>query len=177
MELLAGVLQKTHLRVLASKTSAENLQSQALKGMKCLCTVFVLYRVTLSVSGTPGSGGQGKLSVPWINGAFFITVQNPTKCAKKCRLLSRKGEYPQPSLRLLLWTVVEGWICQMAVSTYMGQRRRGAWAAFGDVIIPLHMSLDALYCCEPNRPPAPGNRWVTPQLILLVNGENEQDLF
>lgn len=143
-------------------------------------SLHCLYTESLSVSGTPGSSAQRKLPLPWISGAFFITVQNPTKCAKKCGLLARKGEYPQPSLKLPLWTVLEGWICQMAVRADTGQ----SGCVGGEPELPL-VTWPFLCTCpwmpstvvnQTHRPPGPGNRWVTPQLILLANGVNEQDL-
>lgn len=39
-------------------------------------------------------------------------------CFLLCWLLLRMGRLPQPSLKLSLRTVLEGWICQMAVRAY-----------------------------------------------------------
>lgn len=140
VKVLAAVSQKTHFTCLTSKTSTETLQDQPLKGVKCLSKS--LYRFDSSYCQSLALQAQMcRETSPSLESLvpFPLDCRAPQtvqrSCLLMCRLLSRKGEVPQPPLKLSLGTALQGWICQMAVRVDRGGSVR-ARIAFGDAIFP-----------------------------------------
>lgn len=78
-------------------------------------------------------------------------------CLLTCWLLTGKEDYPQPSLKLSLRTVLKGWICQRAVRADIGPASAGSlwWCDLSSCTGPGVLS----YCLNQwPRPQAPGNR-------------------
>lgn len=130
VKVLTTVSQKTHFTCLTSKTSTETLQGWPLKRVKCfqksLLRLYSTVTVSLWHSRLRGAGKPPCLLNHWC--PFHCRApQTVQSCLLMClRLLSRKGEFPQPPLKLSLGKILQGRICQMAVRVDMGAASAGS---------------------------------------------------
>lgn len=156
VKVLAAVSQKTHFRRLTSKTSTETLQGQPLKRVKISLEIFTpslfhSYCQSLALQAQMCRETSPSLEslVPFpLDRRAPQTVQR--NCLLMCWLLSRKGAFPQPPLKLSLGMVLQGWICQMAVRVDRGAASAGSpsclwWCDLSSCTCPWVLS----YCSAP----------------------------